>query len=97
MDQVIGVMLVIVMIGLLTDKIVFAPIERFLHRRWGTETKVNARYLKVVNGTSVNGNDLAIRNPQLAISHGCHRRFLFMPVGALLVGMSDLQNALFIE
>lgn len=36
MDQVIGVMLVIVLIGLLTDKIVFAPIERFLHQRWGT-------------------------------------------------------------
>jgi NitT/TauT family transport system permease protein len=36
MDQVIGVMFVIVLIGLLTDKIVFAPIERFLHRRWGT-------------------------------------------------------------
>ena len=37
MDQVIGVMLVIVVIGLLADKIVFAPWERFLHRRWGTE------------------------------------------------------------
>jgi len=36
MDQVIGVMLVIVWIGLLTDKILFGPIERFLHRRWGT-------------------------------------------------------------
>jgi NitT/TauT family transport system permease protein len=36
MDQVIGVMLVIVLIGLLTDKILFAPIERFLHQRWGT-------------------------------------------------------------
>ncbi len=36
MDQVIGVMLVIVLIGLLTDKTLFAPIERFLHRRWGT-------------------------------------------------------------
>jgi len=36
MDQVVGVMLVIVLIGLLTDKILFAPIERFLHRRWGT-------------------------------------------------------------
>jgi NitT/TauT family transport system permease protein len=33
MDQVIGVMLVI---GLLADKIAFAPWERFLHRRWGT-------------------------------------------------------------
>jgi NitT/TauT family transport system permease protein len=29
-------MLVIVVIGLLADKIVFAPCERFLHRRWGT-------------------------------------------------------------
>src|SRR5271169_1038413 len=36
MDQVIGVMFVIVVIGLLVDKIVFAPWERFLHRRWGT-------------------------------------------------------------
>ena len=36
MDQVIGVMLVIVIIGLAVDKTMFAPIERFLHRRWGT-------------------------------------------------------------
>src|SRR5467141_1871338 len=36
MDQVIGVMLVIVVIGLLADNIVFALAERFLHRRWGT-------------------------------------------------------------
>jgi NitT/TauT family transport system permease protein len=36
MDQVLGVMLVIVLIGLLADKILFAPWERFLHRRWGT-------------------------------------------------------------
>ena len=36
MDQVIGVMLVIIVIGLLTDKILFSPVERFLHRRWGT-------------------------------------------------------------
>jgi NitT/TauT family transport system permease protein len=36
MDQVIGVMFVIVAIGLLTDKIFFSPIERFMHRRWGT-------------------------------------------------------------
>jgi NitT/TauT family transport system permease protein len=35
MNQVIGVMLVIVAIGLLADKIFFSPIERFLHRRWG--------------------------------------------------------------
>ena len=36
MDQVIGIMLVIVVIGLLADKALFAPWERFLHRRWGT-------------------------------------------------------------
>ena len=36
MDQVIGIMVVIVVIGLLADKILFSPWERFLHRRWGT-------------------------------------------------------------
>jgi NitT/TauT family transport system permease protein len=36
MDQVIGIMLVIVVIGLLADKIFFSPFETFLHRRWGT-------------------------------------------------------------
>ena len=36
MDQVIGVMIVIIVIGLLADKILFSPWERFLHRRWGT-------------------------------------------------------------
>ena len=36
MDQVIAVMFVIVLIGLLADKTFFAPVERFLHRRWGT-------------------------------------------------------------
>jgi len=35
MDQVIGIMLVIVVIGLLADKILFSPWERFLHRRRG--------------------------------------------------------------
>ena len=36
MDQVIGVMFVIVVIGLLADKLLFSPWERFLHKRWGT-------------------------------------------------------------
>ena len=36
MEQVIGIMIVIVLIGLLADKALFAPWERFLHRRWGT-------------------------------------------------------------
>jgi NitT/TauT family transport system permease protein len=36
MDQVIGVMLVIVAIGLLADRLLFGPWERFLHQRWGT-------------------------------------------------------------
>jgi NitT/TauT family transport system permease protein len=39
MDQVIGVMIVIVLIGLAADKILFSPCERFLHRRWGTGLK----------------------------------------------------------
>ncbi|PTY06537.1 ABC transporter permease [Opitutaceae bacterium EW11] len=39
MEQVIGVMLVIVVIGLLADKVMFSPWERFLHRRWGTQGK----------------------------------------------------------
>jgi NitT/TauT family transport system permease protein len=37
MEQVIGVMFVIVVIGLLADKIMFSPWERYLHRRWGTQ------------------------------------------------------------
>ena len=37
MDQVLGVMLVIVAIGLLADKVLFAPWEAFLYRRWGTQ------------------------------------------------------------
>jgi NitT/TauT family transport system permease protein len=39
MDQVIGVMVVIVVIGLIADKMLFSPCERFLHRRWGTGLK----------------------------------------------------------
>ena len=36
MDQVIGIMLVIIVIGLIADQILFSPWERFLHQRWGT-------------------------------------------------------------
>jgi len=36
MDQVLAVMFMIVVIGLLADKLLFSPWERFLHRRWGT-------------------------------------------------------------
>jgi NitT/TauT family transport system permease protein len=36
MDQVIGVMLIIIVIGLLADRLMFSPWERFLHHRWGT-------------------------------------------------------------
>lgn len=39
MDRVIGVMLVIIAIGLLADKVLFSPWERFLHRRWGTNAE----------------------------------------------------------
>jgi NitT/TauT family transport system permease protein len=40
MDQVIGTMIVIVVIGLAADRILFAPWERFLHARWGTNVNV---------------------------------------------------------
>lgn len=36
MDQVFGIIVVIVAVGLLADKILFGPVERFLHHRWGT-------------------------------------------------------------
>ncbi len=35
MSQVIAIMLVIVLLGVLTDRIVFAPVERRMHERWG--------------------------------------------------------------
>jgi NitT/TauT family transport system permease protein len=35
MDTVIGVMFIIVCIGLIADKILFSPVEKFLHHRWG--------------------------------------------------------------
>jgi NitT/TauT family transport system permease protein len=36
LKQVIGVMMVIMTIGLIADKVLFSPWERYLHRRWGT-------------------------------------------------------------
>ena len=39
MDQVIGTMAVIVVIGLLADRILFSPWERFLQGRWGTNAE----------------------------------------------------------
>jgi NitT/TauT family transport system permease protein len=36
MDQVLGVMFVIVLVGLAADKAVFSPAERWVRRRWGT-------------------------------------------------------------
>ena len=39
MDQVIGVMLLIVAIGLVADRVLFSPLERFLRVRWGLEAK----------------------------------------------------------
>jgi NitT/TauT family transport system permease protein len=41
MEQVIGIMIVIIVIGLLADMILFGPWERFLHRRWGTSRAPN--------------------------------------------------------
>lgn len=36
MEQVIGIILVIIFVGLLADKLLFSPWEKFMHRRWGT-------------------------------------------------------------
>lgn len=36
MEQVLGVILVIVAVGVAIDRLLFAPAERALHRRWGT-------------------------------------------------------------
>jgi NitT/TauT family transport system permease protein len=36
MDAVLGIMIVIILIGLVTDRLLFSPMERFIHRRWGT-------------------------------------------------------------
>jgi NitT/TauT family transport system permease protein len=33
----LGVMLVITLVGLTLDRVLFLPVERFLHRRWGTD------------------------------------------------------------
>lgn len=35
MDQVVGLMFLIIVIGFAADKILFSPWERFLRRRWG--------------------------------------------------------------
>ncbi len=37
MNQVIGVMFVVIMIGLVVDKILFSPLETALRRKWGIE------------------------------------------------------------
>lgn len=37
MSQVIGIMIVVVVIGLLADKILFSPWERMLRKRWGLD------------------------------------------------------------
>ncbi len=39
MYQVIGIMFIIILIGLLADKILFSPTEKWLHRKWGTDKK----------------------------------------------------------
>ena len=36
MDQVLGIMFVIVVVGLAVDKAFFAPAERWIRRRWGS-------------------------------------------------------------
>ena len=37
MYQVIAIMFIIIVVGLLADKLIFSPVESWLHRRWGTD------------------------------------------------------------
>ena len=39
MEQVIGVMMVLLAVGLAADRALFSPWERLLHRRWGTDRR----------------------------------------------------------
>ena len=39
MSQVISVMLIIIVLGLLTDKLIFAPFEEQMRERWGLSVK----------------------------------------------------------
>ena len=44
MDQVFGVILIIIAIGLMAEKLLFIPLENSLHRRWGIgKNKSSAR------------------------------------------------------
>ncbi len=36
MEQVIGIIIVLILVGVLADKLLFSPWEKFIHRRWGT-------------------------------------------------------------
>ncbi len=36
MDSVLGIMILIICIGLVTDGLIFSPMENFIRRRWGT-------------------------------------------------------------
>jgi len=37
MEQVIGILFVLLLLGLLADKLLFSPWEKWMHRRWGTD------------------------------------------------------------
>ncbi|OHE73246.1 MAG: ABC transporter permease [Verrucomicrobia bacterium GWC2_42_7] len=39
MDQVLAIIFVLILIGILSDKLLFSPFEKFIHHRWGTDRK----------------------------------------------------------
>jgi NitT/TauT family transport system permease protein len=43
MDQVTGIIIVIIAIGLAAERVLFAPLENTLHKRWGTRVTQNWR------------------------------------------------------
>jgi NitT/TauT family transport system permease protein len=40
MDAVIGIIVIIIIIGLSVDKIIFSPLEKFIHIKWGMQKSI---------------------------------------------------------
>ena len=90
MDQVIGIMLVLLVIGLLADKILFSPWERFLHRPLGhgrqmsvipafplPNPKPTTDMAKIYNDiTETIGNTPLVRLNRTAAAHGAQAEIL---------------------
>jgi hypothetical protein len=63
MDQVVAIMLIIIAIGLLADRLLFSPWERFFHKRWApAPRRIEAQHMiEVRHRGSVELPDLDLR------------------------------------